>query len=136
MSLAITGWLASPFSRRYHWEQRIERYRPQLTAEADTHSILSLKSRHLHMASEIVCEVTDSEGRTFTHAWRSPYGAGPLPIRTGDGPTIAYPDQFGRPEQPDAPSPTPGTYIVMWRLQPPPGNRRRTLYKAKWKVTD
>ena len=83
------------------------------------------------MAKEIVCEVTDREGRTYTHAWRSPYGAGPLPIRRGDGPAVAYPDQFGRPEGPDAPSPTPGTYIVLWRLQPPPGNKRRVLYKAK-----
>lgn len=134
--LAIAVWLASPFSRSYHWQQRIERYTPQDAADASTHSILSLKSRHMHMASAIVCEVIDREGRTYTHAWRSPYGVGPLPIRRGDGPAVAYPDQFGRPEEPDAPSPTPGTYTVLWRLQPPPGDKRRVLYKTNWKVTD
>jgi hypothetical protein len=131
--LGIAGWLVSPFGRSYHWQQRIERYTPHNT---DTHSILSLKSRHLHMVGEIVCQVTDIEGRTYTYAWRSPHGAGVLPVRKGDGPTIAYPDAFSGAEGSDAPQPIPGKYTVEWTLQSLPGTKRRTLYKSKWEVTD
>jgi hypothetical protein len=136
VSLSIGAWLASPFSRSYHWQQRIERHTPQGAADTRTHSILSLKSRHLHLASEIVCEVTDRAGRTYEHAWRSPHGPGALPMRKGSGPTVAYPDQFGRPEEPDAPWPSPGAYTVVWRLKPPPGDKCRVLYRARWKVAD
>lgn len=130
--LALALWLSSPLSQGFHWDQRIERYTPRGAGDTKTHTIMSLRSRHLHLAREIVCEVTDPLGRTYTHAWRSPYGAGPLPIRKNDGPTIAYPDEFGRPDEPDTPPPRPGTCRVRWILQPLPGGRGRVLHTSRW----
>lgn len=120
----LTLWLLTPLSRRYHWSDAIRRYDGQ--GSETTHSIFSLRSRHLHFAPEIICSVKDPQGHTYSHAWRAPVGGNP-PIRKGDGPTIAYPDEF------DAPSPVTGKYRVSWVLQTRDG-RERTLRTRIWTV--
>lgn len=120
----LTLWLLTPTSRRYHWSDAIGRYDGD--GSETTHSIFSLKSRHLHFAPEIICSIEDPVGQTYSHAWRAPVGGNP-PIRKGDGPTIAYPDQF------DAPSPVTGKHRVSWVLRTPDG-RERTLRTRKWTV--
>lgn len=120
----LTLWLWTPLSRWYHWSDTIRRYDGE--GSETTHSLFSLKSRHLHFAHEIICSVADPLGQTYTHAWRSSIGANP-PIRRGDGPTIAYPDQF------DAPWPITGRYRVLWILRTRDG-RERTLRTRTWAV--
>jgi hypothetical protein len=70
--------------------------------------------------------VTDPTGQRYAFAWKPAYGPSP-PLRKGDGPTRAYPEEFA-----SAPSPTHGTYKICWTVDRP-GKTPLILYRCKWR---
>jgi hypothetical protein len=111
------------WSGRLHWKHRIER----LSENSSSHSILSLKGRHLHVLSEVACTVTDPVGQHYDFAWKPTYGHSP-PLRKGDGPIAAYSEEFA-----NAAWPTRGAYQVCWTAERP-GKKALILYRCKWSV--
>jgi hypothetical protein len=115
-----------PSNRDNHWAPMIDRLD---ATTPDDHSILILITQCSHFYKDVDCIVTDPTGRKFSARWPV---AGQMQGTVGNKSPmmLRYPTDFGA-EWPQA-----GKYKVRWTSGKEKGNRRVTLRRIRWTVTN